>query len=165
MRRGGLAAPASATELDGDDVLRLGAVGPLGSVELHLRTLGERLEAVAGDGRVVDEQVLALVRRGDEAVPLRIVEPLDGSGCHEKTPPRAMKNGQRRRTVRDRYSLESASTVARNRAGSMTGWRGTGRATPREAQLFPVQLGKRKETTRVRHEPSTAAAVSTYSCV
>jgi putative membrane protein len=68
--------------LDESDVLRLGALCALGAFELDLRTLGERLEAVAGDCAVVDEQVLTACVRGDEAIPLRIVEPLDGSGCH-----------------------------------------------------------------------------------
>src|SRR5690242_5728229 len=71
--------------LDGDDALCLGAFRPLDRVELHLRALGERLEALAGDRRMVDEHVLATISRGDEPIPLRIVEPLDGSGCHTNT--------------------------------------------------------------------------------
>src|SRR4029450_6590393 len=70
------------------DVLGLGALGSLGGLELDLRTLGERLVAVAGDGRVVDEEILAAaVVRGDEPVTLGIVEPLHCSCSHEKTPP------------------------------------------------------------------------------
>src|SRR5581483_2325958 len=75
--------PAGA--LDGDDALRLGALRPLDRVELHLRALGERLEAGPRDRRMVDEHVLATVSRGDEPIPLRVVEPLDGSGCHTNT--------------------------------------------------------------------------------
>src|SRR5262245_22683297 len=91
---------------DDGDVLPLRALGaPLG-LELDLRALGERLEAVAADRRVVDEDVLAAVARGDEAVALRVVEPLHSSCCHRNPPPPAyFENGQRRRTVRFRYSL------------------------------------------------------------
>src|SRR5919198_1479280 len=49
--------------------------------------LDERLEAVARDVAVVHEQVLRTFIRTDEAVTLAVVEPLDGSVCHEKTPP------------------------------------------------------------------------------
>src|SRR5205814_6302824 len=56
-------------------------------VELDLRALGEGLEALACDRAVMDEEVLASVVRGDEPVPLRVVEPLHGSCRHRKTPP------------------------------------------------------------------------------
>ena len=45
-------------------------------------TLGERAVAAALDGAEMDEEVLAAFIRGDEAVTLVRVEPLDGSGCH-----------------------------------------------------------------------------------
>ena len=45
--------------------------------------------------RVVDEHVLATLVRGDEAVALRVVEPLHGSSCHRCTPPLPIKNKQR----------------------------------------------------------------------
>src|SRR6185312_16472350 len=61
---------------DGHDVRRLGALLALAAFELDLGTLGERLEAVAGDRRVMDEQILRSVVRRDEAVALRVVEPL-----------------------------------------------------------------------------------------
>src|SRR3954453_10197670 len=51
-------------------------------VELDLCALGERLEAVAGNPGVVDEQVLAAFIGSDEAEALVVVEPLNGSGCH-----------------------------------------------------------------------------------
>src|SRR5436190_17111324 len=70
--------------LDGDDALRLGALRPVDRLELHVRALGERLETLSDDRRVMDEHVLAPVSRGDEPIPLRVVEPLDGSGCHTK---------------------------------------------------------------------------------
>src|SRR5919202_235748 len=56
-------------------VSRLGVVADAGA-------LGERLEALGVDARVVDEEVLARVVRRDEAVALVVVEPLDGSGGH-----------------------------------------------------------------------------------
>src|SRR5690348_16976561 len=34
---------------------------------------------------MVDEHVLAAISGGDEPIPLRIVEPLHGSGCHTNT--------------------------------------------------------------------------------
>src|SRR3954466_3537182 len=63
-------------------VRRGGALGTHLGLVADLRTLGERLEAAAGDARVVDEQVLALVVGGDESEALLVAEPLDGSGCH-----------------------------------------------------------------------------------
>src|SRR5438876_7146132 len=69
---------------DRRDVRRLGALRALAGFELHLGALGQRLEAAAGDLRMMDEQVLAAAFRRDEPIALRIVEPLDGSGCHVK---------------------------------------------------------------------------------
>src|SRR6266576_6034550 len=71
-----------ASSLLRNDVDRLGALLALARLELDLGTLGQRLEAVAGDVRVMHEEILAAVLGGDEAVSLGIVEPLDGSGCH-----------------------------------------------------------------------------------
>jgi hypothetical protein len=65
-----------------NDVDRLGALLTLARLVLDLGTLGQGLEAVAGDVRVMDEEILAAVLGGDEAVSLGIVEPLDGTGCH-----------------------------------------------------------------------------------
>src|SRR5438105_15890941 len=67
---------------DGRDVCRLGALRALAGFELHLGALGQRLEAATGDLRVMDEQVLAAVLRRGAPFALRIVERLDGSGCH-----------------------------------------------------------------------------------
>src|SRR5918997_2560590 len=49
---------------------------------LDLRVLGERLEALSVDARVVDEEVTVAVVRRYESVALLVVEPLDGSGRH-----------------------------------------------------------------------------------
>src|SRR5579884_2498269 len=76
--------PAARARLDGDDALRLVALRPVDRVELHLRSLRQRLEALADDRGMVDEHVLPAACRGDEPIPLRIVEPLHGSGCHTK---------------------------------------------------------------------------------
>jgi hypothetical protein len=65
-----------------NNVDRLGALLALARLVLDLGTLGQRLEAVAGDVRVMNEEILAAVLGGDEAVSLGIVEPLDGTGCH-----------------------------------------------------------------------------------
>src|SRR5215207_5656348 len=61
-------------------VAGLGLVG-------DLRAFGQRLEAVAVDAGVMDEQVLATVVRRDEAEALVVAEPFDGSGSHV-VPPR-----------------------------------------------------------------------------
>src|SRR5688572_12193853 len=76
-----------ASRLDGDDVEGLGALLALAGLELDLGALGEGLEALTADAAVVDEKVLASVLRRDEAVALRVVEPLHGSCCHISTPP------------------------------------------------------------------------------
>src|SRR5205807_854566 len=69
---------------DGDDVRGLGPLRALTGLVFDLRPFGERLEAVAADLRVMDEQVLTAVLGLDEAVALRVVEPLHASGCHRK---------------------------------------------------------------------------------
>jgi hypothetical protein len=71
-----------ASSLLRNDVDRFGALLALARLELDLGTLGQRLEAVARDVRVMYEEILAAVLGGDEAVSLGIVEPLDGTGCH-----------------------------------------------------------------------------------
>src|SRR4051794_14283774 len=68
--------------LDRLNVRGVGALGPVLSVVADLRALGERLEAAAGDARVVHEQVLALVVGCDEAEALLVAEPLHGSCSH-----------------------------------------------------------------------------------
>src|SRR6188472_102864 len=71
-----------------DDVGRLRAFLTLLGYELDLRALGEGLEALARDAAEMDEEVFAAVVRGDEPIPLGVIEPLHGSGCHlSKTPP------------------------------------------------------------------------------
>src|SRR5438874_6232246 len=99
--------------LGGDerDALGLGALRALGRLELDPCALGERLVTLAYDRAVMDEEVLAAFVRGDEPVPLVGVEPLHGSGCHEKTPPPLLRNGQRRRSARIRYSLSNGPRV------------------------------------------------------
>src|SRR5205807_7008920 len=66
----------------GLNVRRLLSLGALGHFELDLLAFLERLEALHVDRREVREQVFAAVVRGDEPIALRVVEPLDGSGCH-----------------------------------------------------------------------------------
>src|SRR5581483_11872554 len=100
-------------ELDGDDALRLGALRPVDRVELHLRTLGERLEAIAGDRGMVDEYILATISRGDEPIPLRIVEPFHGSGCHTNTSSTTKERAEEAHTAQPVLAQESPPTVAR----------------------------------------------------
>src|SRR5919108_6204662 len=77
------------------DVRRSRALGALLGLVAHLRALGQRLEAVALDRAVVNEQVLACVIRCDEAVALLVVEPLHGS-CSHSVPSgiRALRNAE-----------------------------------------------------------------------
>src|SRR5207344_1810014 len=69
---------------DGDDVRRLGALLTLPRLELDARTLGKALEPITSDVAEVSEEILRALVRGDEAVPLAVVEPLNGSSCHRK---------------------------------------------------------------------------------
>src|SRR5262249_61348161 len=77
--------PAShARRLDERDGPRLRTVLAVFGLELDLRALKQRLEALAADRAEVHEHVLAAITRSDEAKALRLVEPLHGSGCHKK---------------------------------------------------------------------------------
>src|SRR5690606_28252369 len=70
-----------------NDVLGRRALLGLDDLELHALPLRERPEALALDGRVVDEAILRAVLRGDEPEALRLVEPLHGTGrTHSRTP-------------------------------------------------------------------------------
>src|SRR5579884_3412525 len=98
--------------LDGDDALRLGTLRPVDRVELHLRALRERLEAIACDRGMVDEHVLPTISRGDEPIPLRIVEPLHGSGCHTNTSSATKERAEEAHTAQPVLAQESLDTVA-----------------------------------------------------
>src|SRR5918992_3463752 len=80
--RGALSMTRLAADLD--DVRCHGALLALGGLELDLGALGEALKALAGDIRVMHEEILPTLVGRDEAESLRIVEPLNGSGCHQK---------------------------------------------------------------------------------
>src|SRR3954464_747898 len=69
---------------DLNDVRRHRPLLGVGRLELDLRTLGERLEAAAGQIAEVHEEILAAVLGSDEPEALGVVEPLDGSSCHKK---------------------------------------------------------------------------------
>src|SRR5215212_5220785 len=83
-------------------VRRVRALGAVLGVVADLRTLGQRLEAVAGDAGVVHEEVLALVVGRDEPEALVVAEPLDGSGCHG-VPPGRLCAAKRGRYLRHDY--------------------------------------------------------------
>ena len=68
--------------LDSRDVVRLHALLALGSLARDLGTLIEALVAVTRYAAVVDEDVLATLIRGDEAVALLVTEPLYRSLGH-----------------------------------------------------------------------------------
>src|SRR4026208_2249482 len=67
---------------DDADVACLRTLWAFLDLVLDLRAFGQALEALAGDRAEVNEDVVAAVGLRDEAVALRIVEPLHGSGCH-----------------------------------------------------------------------------------
>src|SRR5213078_4702296 len=81
---------------DDADVPGLRALRALLDLVLDLRTLGQALEALAADRAEVNEDVVAAVCLRDEAVALRVVEPLHGSACHFHLPAPST-NVQRRR--------------------------------------------------------------------
>src|SRR5207247_9107417 len=66
----------------GLDVRGLLSLGSLGDFEAHLLAFLQRFETVHLNGREMREQVLAAVFRRDEAVTLRVIEPLDRACCH-----------------------------------------------------------------------------------
>src|SRR5262249_51710141 len=69
------------TRLHLADVRSLKALGPPGDLELDPVALDQALEALSLDGAEVHEHVLAVLL-GDEAVPLRVVEPLHVTLSH-----------------------------------------------------------------------------------
>jgi hypothetical protein len=68
--------------LDGADPNCLGTFGALLDLELHALVFLECAIAASLDLRVVDEEVLRAVVRGDEAEALVTVEPFHSSLCH-----------------------------------------------------------------------------------
>src|SRR5687768_4995669 len=73
--------------LDSGDVIRLHALLALSSLVSNLGALIEALEAVTRYARVVNEEVLATLVGGDEAVALLVTEPLYRSLGHVWSPP------------------------------------------------------------------------------
>src|SRR5512134_1027255 len=93
------AAPCLGAELR--DVLRRGALLALHDVELDALALGQALEPLGLNGRVMDEAVLLAPFGGDEAETLRVVEPLHGAGgTHCLTPCVPVIGGRQGRTDR-----------------------------------------------------------------
>src|SRR5215210_1802309 len=74
------------TFLDGGDVLRLHPLPALGRLVGDLGALFEGLEPVARYAAVVHEEILTPIIRGDEPVPLVVVEPLNRSLGHVLEP-------------------------------------------------------------------------------
>src|SRR5205823_322395 len=72
-------------------------------------------EAATGDLGVVDEEVLPAVVGADEAVALRIAEPLDGAGCHDGSSYlfcERVKEGARAVGTRSRFAARLARLSA-----------------------------------------------------
>src|ERR671923_1246040 len=79
---------------DRSHVGRLGTLRAFALLERDARALDEGLKTVACDIAVVHEQVLRTFIRTDEAVPLAVVEPLDGSVCHNNTSLTTLRTGE-----------------------------------------------------------------------
>src|SRR6185436_12897347 len=78
--------PSAKRGLDFGNVAGLRALRTVNDLELHCLPFLERTEAVALNGRVVDEDVTASVAL-DEPIPLRVVEPLDlACNTHRSVP-------------------------------------------------------------------------------
>src|SRR3954468_19287064 len=92
------------------DVDGLGALVPGLGVVGHLGALGERTEALALDGLVMDEEVRTGLIGGDEAEALLVAEPLHGSCCHVAFPPRDVWCCETRRVLL-RQRLRDAGTA------------------------------------------------------
>src|ERR1700683_1454504 len=78
----------------------------LGALVALLRVIGDlgpllqRAVALAGDARVMHEQVLVAVVRGDETKTLVVAEPLYGASWHVGVPPRYVRAAARRMLLR-----------------------------------------------------------------
>src|SRR5215204_224234 len=82
LRPGPHAAAWIARALDGADVLRLHALLALRRLVGDLLAFFKRLESAATYPAVMHEEVIATLIRGDEAVALLVIEPLDRSLGH-----------------------------------------------------------------------------------
>ena len=58
---------------------RMLALGSLADIEFDLLALRKGLESLSGDAGVMDEKVFSAILRGDESIPLAVIEPFDGS--------------------------------------------------------------------------------------
>src|SRR4029453_7288181 len=90
---------------DDGDVRRLGALGAFALLVLDLCAFGQGLEPVAGDVAVMAQEILPSVLGLDEAVARAVVEPLNGSACHRKTPPLHVHERVRKALRREPDSL------------------------------------------------------------
>src|SRR5262249_14499345 len=97
---------------DRSDGRRLRALLALAWLELDPGALVEALVALAGDLRVMDEQILSALVRRDEPVALRSVEPLDGTGSHGNTSLTTHERVKKAPGLRHRYSFLFAASVA-----------------------------------------------------
>src|SRR5512139_1779389 len=79
--------PHAPRQLGSANVLRLQALGPARNIELDLLAFLQGLEAFHLDRRMMAEDILAAIILGDETKPLRIVEPLYCTACHENYSP------------------------------------------------------------------------------
>ena len=90
---------------DGRDGGRLGALLALAGLELDPGALVEGLVPLAGDLRMMDEQILPTLVGRDEPVSLRSVEPLNGTGSHMNPSLPNSRTGKEGAGLRRRYSF------------------------------------------------------------
>jgi ABC-type cobalamin/Fe3+-siderophores transport system ATPase subunit len=95
--------------LDGRDIGRFGTFLALTRLIVHGRSLGEGLVPLGLDVGEVHEEILRAVLRGDEAVTLGFVEPLDATGCHVKHLPTLFRN-ELREAVPTTHTFENTLT-------------------------------------------------------
>src|SRR5512143_174828 len=90
MRRDGkrrTGGPQSPRQLGSANVLCLQALRPARDFELHFLAFLQGLETFHLDRRMMAEDIFAAIILGDETKPLRIVEPLYCTACHENYSP------------------------------------------------------------------------------
>src|SRR5580765_4887799 len=116
-------APPSTPSADWRDVDGFGTLCPFARFVLHARAIRQCPEAGGHDVRVMHEQVLAAFVGRDEAVALRVVEPLHGPGRHPATSQVERRKRTWQRGLKALTCEVRSPTVAGRRPKASTGAR------------------------------------------